>query len=255
MRVTLLVPFGAEPARGLRGQPLRRRGQRPALEPAARGLRLPPAVPPRPAPGCSRDGRSSRRSRVAGLAWAAVWVPLTSDAVGSAYVIAAFAVGAAAYSWRDRIVLSLAGGPAAVPVLHRRWVSGPPGARGDVDRWRRSTCPTGSPTPSAVGRVATRFGDASYGVYIWAFPIQQTLVQEIAGRLEPWCVIALATPIVLALAYASWRLVERPALRHKPRRRRSDRFRARRPAVSTSSTSASSRECRRSAREASRPVA
>ena len=68
-----------------------------------------------------------------------------------------------------------------------------------------------------IGRVVSRFGDASYGVYIWAFPIQQTLVQEIPS-LEPWGIIALATPIVLALAYASWHFVERPSLRHKPRR-------------------------------------
>ncbi len=39
-----------------------------------------------------------------GLVWAAVWVPLTSDAVGATQVIAAFAVGAAVYSWRDRLV-------------------------------------------------------------------------------------------------------------------------------------------------------
>ncbi len=50
------------PARGLRGQPVRRGGQRPALEPAARGLRLPPAVPPRPDRAAARDEPSSRWS-------------------------------------------------------------------------------------------------------------------------------------------------------------------------------------------------
>lgn len=66
-----------------------------------------------------------------------------------------------------------------------------------------------------VGRVLTRFGDASYGVYIWAFPVQQTLVG--AGVDDPWAIIAIATPVVWLLAIASWRLVERPALRHKPK--------------------------------------
>ena len=49
------------------------------------------------------------------------------------------------------------------------------------------------------------------------FPLQQTIVQQIPS-IEPWGIIALATPIVLALAYASWHFVERPSLRHKPRR-------------------------------------
>ena len=43
---------------------------------------------------------------LASLLWAAWWEPVMSEAVGSAYVLSAFAVGAAAYSWRARIVLS-----------------------------------------------------------------------------------------------------------------------------------------------------
>jgi len=154
---------------------------------------------------------------VAGLAWAAVWVPLTSDAVGSTYVIAAFAVGAAAYSFADRIVLAWPIALLLLPVCIAAGL-GPTSVRVVVwtlaavylSYWFAYAIPP-------IGRVVSRFGDASYGVYIWAFPIQQTLVQEIPS-LEPWSLIALATPIVLALAYASWHFVERPSLRHKPRR-------------------------------------
>ena len=70
-----------------------------------------------------------------------------------------------------------------------------------------------------IGRFVTRFGDASYGVYIWAFPVQQTIVQVGGEDLSPWAVIAIATPIVVVLAQLSWHLIEAPALRHKPRRK------------------------------------
>ncbi len=56
-----------------------------------------------------------------------------------------------------------------------------------------------------------RFGDYSYGIYIFAFPIQQAIVQW----LEPtsgWVVLMITLPIVGALAAASWRFVESPAL-------------------------------------------
>jgi peptidoglycan/LPS O-acetylase OafA/YrhL len=61
--------------------------------------------------------------------------------------------------------------------------------------------------------------DLSYGTYLWAFPVQQTVVQ-LAGVQSPLGLFAMVTPIVLAIAAASWFLVERPALRLKQRSRR-----------------------------------
>jgi peptidoglycan/LPS O-acetylase OafA/YrhL len=61
--------------------------------------------------------------------------------------------------------------------------------------------------------------DLSYGTYLWAFPVQQTVVQ-LAGVQSPLGLFAIVTPIVLAIAAASWFLVERPALRLKQRSRR-----------------------------------
>ncbi|WP_296600417.1 acyltransferase [Phenylobacterium sp.] len=52
--------------------------------------------------------------------------------------------------------------------------------------------------------------DFSYGVYIYAFPIQQWLAVQ--GQLN----VATAVLAVLPFAAASWFLVERPALRLKP---------------------------------------
>jgi peptidoglycan/LPS O-acetylase OafA/YrhL len=69
-------------------------------------------------------------------------------------------------------------------------------------------------TPAAL-RIATRYGDVSYGVYLLAFPVQQSLLAVWPGA-SPAALIALSLPITYALAHVSWRLVESPALRLKP---------------------------------------
>jgi peptidoglycan/LPS O-acetylase OafA/YrhL len=61
-----------------------------------------------------------------------------------------------------------------------------------------------------------RFGDFSYGLYLYAFPIQQLLVLWLRPALTPPVVFALATLLTLPCAVASWYLVERPFLRLKP---------------------------------------
>lgn len=67
-----------------------------------------------------------------------------------------------------------------------------------------------------------RFGDLSYGTYLWAFPIQQSIFQ--VTRYGPFGNIVLSMPIVFCLAILSWRLVEKPALRLKPRHRENPAF-------------------------------
>jgi peptidoglycan/LPS O-acetylase OafA/YrhL len=57
--------------------------------------------------------------------------------------------------------------------------------------------------------------DISYGVYLYAYPVQQIVIMAQPGWSAVTC-LGVALPIVLALAFLSWRLVERPALRLKP---------------------------------------
>ncbi|MDF7814854.1 acyltransferase [Hymenobacter sp. YC55] len=58
-----------------------------------------------------------------------------------------------------------------------------------------------------------RYGDISYGVYIWGWPVQQALVH---GLHPSQPVLALLSiPTVWALGWASWHLVEKQALRLK----------------------------------------
>jgi peptidoglycan/LPS O-acetylase OafA/YrhL len=67
-----------------------------------------------------------------------------------------------------------------------------------------------------AARRAGRYGDFSYGLYLWGWPAQQ-IVQT---AIEPahWLAnVALATPLALAAAFVSWRLVEKPALAFKLR--------------------------------------
>jgi peptidoglycan/LPS O-acetylase OafA/YrhL len=64
---------------------------------------------------------------------------------------------------------------------------------------------------------AARFGDLSYGLYIYGWPVQQGLLYASGGRLLWWQLFPLALAIAAALAFLSWYLVEQPALRLKPR--------------------------------------
>ena len=60
-----------------------------------------------------------------------------------------------------------------------------------------------------------RYGDFSYGVYLYGFPVQQVLSFYWLPKLTPLSLFCAAFPITLALAVASWHLVEAPALRRK----------------------------------------
>ena len=55
-----------------------------------------------------------------------------------------------------------------------------------------------------------RFGDYSYGMYVYAFPIQQSLAH--GGITEPWLNMIIAFAATLICAIASWHLVEEPAM-------------------------------------------
>jgi peptidoglycan/LPS O-acetylase OafA/YrhL len=57
--------------------------------------------------------------------------------------------------------------------------------------------------------------DYSYGIYVYAFPVQQTLVQ-FQPDMNVWLHLALAIAITVALAGLSWHLVEQRALAYKP---------------------------------------
>jgi peptidoglycan/LPS O-acetylase OafA/YrhL len=70
-------------------------------------------------------------------------------------------------------------------------------------------------TPPGLRRLVAK-GDVSYGVYLYAFPIQQSIV-AVLGPIPPLGLAALAAPLTWLAGFASWRLVERPIL-HRARK-------------------------------------
>ena len=61
-----------------------------------------------------------------------------------------------------------------------------------------------------------RWGDPSYGLYLFAFPVQQTVIQRAWPELGFATTLCLALLVTLALAYLSWHALEKHALGLKP---------------------------------------
>lgn len=68
---------------------------------------------------------------------------------------------------------------------------------------------------------AARFGDLSYGLYVYGWPVEEAVMWLSGGRAAWWQVFLIALPAATAIAFLSWHLVERPMLRLKPASRRS----------------------------------
>jgi peptidoglycan/LPS O-acetylase OafA/YrhL len=75
-------------------------------------------------------------------------------------------------------------------------------------------------TPRLPVIPAARWGDLSYGIYIYGWPAEQGAIWFLGGTASWWQVFLLSLPAAAALALLSWHLVESPALRLKPAGRR-----------------------------------
>jgi peptidoglycan/LPS O-acetylase OafA/YrhL len=120
-----------------------------------------------------------------------------------------FILGLVAYVWRDRLILS-------------GWLC--------VALWLVAVAALGSPfglllttmalvyatffiafIPKGILLSYNRLGDYSYGIYIYAFPVQQ-LIMYLAPDTSPAGNMLLAMPPTFLLAVLSWMLVEKRAL-------------------------------------------
>jgi peptidoglycan/LPS O-acetylase OafA/YrhL len=71
--------------------------------------------------------------------------------------------------------------------------------------------------PGVVQRVTARLGDLSFGVYIWHMPVVNILIWLglEQGPLHGTGLVLAALGVTVGIAFVSWHLVERPALKLK----------------------------------------
>lgn len=60
-----------------------------------------------------------------------------------------------------------------------------------------------------------RFGDVSYGTYMYGWPVQQVVRSQLGENADPWILFALSLPIALCCGWLSWHMVEKRFLRWK----------------------------------------
>jgi len=161
---------------------------------------------------------------VAGVAAAAVHPPWLDVMMGAGpelrvhVLVELFLLGALAWLWRDAIPVSRAGAVAAIAAvaldpagLARSALFAPLLAYAVL---------TVAYHPALRFGAFNRVGDYSYGLYVYAFPIQQTLIARLPG-IAPPLLFTLALGLALAFAIVSWHALERPALGLKSHFRRS----------------------------------
>lgn len=64
-----------------------------------------------------------------------------------------------------------------------------------------------------INKIGHIFGDISYGIYIYSFPIQQALMYFF--KLDQFCLMSVSLLLSIIIGYASWHLVEKKALGYK----------------------------------------
>lgn len=63
----------------------------------------------------------------------------------------------------------------------------------------------------------TRHGDYSYGIYLYAFPVQQCIMLLFGTSISWWEFLLYSAVLTLLLGILSWHLVEKRALGMKPK--------------------------------------
>jgi peptidoglycan/LPS O-acetylase OafA/YrhL len=69
--------------------------------------------------------------------------------------------------------------------------------------------------------VPTPFGDLSYGIYLYGFVVEELVLTQAVGLGDVGIAVTAFT-ITLCVAAASWRFVERPALKYKAKTSQSE---------------------------------
>jgi peptidoglycan/LPS O-acetylase OafA/YrhL len=150
------------------------------------------------------------------LSWSPAMVAIFGQPRFSEHFTLAFLVGGAFYLFRDRI--SYTGGAAALALIlliplmffplaaEIAWVT-----LGAYVLFYFAL----QVKSARLNRVGSRV-DLSYGIYLYAWPIQSLLIWH-DRHISPWILFALSAFMAGVCAYASWIFIESPALRLKGR--------------------------------------
>lgn len=135
-------------------------------------------------------------------------LPVHPKIVALASLALPFAIGTAFYVWRTHVPLhwGLAVGLALLAGLSVGTIAFKPVFALALCYWVFWLGLGQMPALLAYNRL----GDYSYGVYIYAFPLQQLAASH--GAVTPLVNMALAFPVTLICAVLSWHLIEKPAL-------------------------------------------
>lgn len=145
------------------------------------------------------------------------YFPLAPNVTVTRQLALLFGIGSVAYAWRAYIPVSMIGLVVVVMLI----------AVNPLGLGRGVLFPVVfayavlvlAYHPKLYWRDFNRIGDYSYGLYIFSFPVQQSLIARFGGPLaeSPAALFAASFPLTLALAALSWHAIERPALALKSR--------------------------------------
>lgn len=122
-----------------------------------------------------------------------------------------FSAGMAAYAYRDQLCLTKKGAMTATVLLLFAWFV--------AKEYLISMSLFGTYIILCLAYCTKplRFGveHLSFGLYIYGFPVQQTITFLFGGRMNPWLNMVIALPVALLCAWLSHVCVEQPALKIK----------------------------------------
>lgn len=128
-----------------------------------------------------------------------------------------FVIGVGFYVWRHMLVISVFGviGLVLVAILARGTLAYEPALILALSYGTFYLAYVPGRRVARFLRSYNRLGDYSYGIYVYAFPLQGFAVW-LFGPQTPAFNMAVAFPMTLLCAIASWHLVEGPAMALKP---------------------------------------
>lgn len=138
--------------------------------------------------------------------------PTAEGPLSGNVLIIAFNFGTAIYICRDWVPMRTSWGIASL-VLALALLATPIGGTFAGPPAAYFTVWLGLQNPRRIAAIAS--ADISYGIYLYAYPIQQSVVALFPSYRVWWFIIPVSLLFTTLMAMLSWRFVEKPALGHR----------------------------------------